>query len=298
MARRCRCRLVVRCNGVLYLDEAVIIAASSSGWFTHKGFLLGARSNFSLRWRRTKHSTEAAVDRFLEPSPVGRRSVNVDVRPLETAMTTLLKSALCVVLLAARVAFAQDPEPAVEDRYLPFQGTWKLVAPPDVTVPPDTVIPEVFVEVTRNEFTLRGEGVRTKIEFPLEFFIPSGDEDKPYRQMAEEGLGNLEDIADIENQIVVFWFVGIYKLDNGVLELRLKYVGQGSEFEAYRGEAARNATLPSSFSNRVPDGEVQIFLERVGEPRVIEKRDAPKLLDAPSLESRKETKCRWLTGGH
>lgn len=204
----------------------------------------------------------------------------------ETAMTTFLKSAFLGVLLATHVAFAQDLEPVVEERYLPFQGTWKVVVPPGVAVPPDTVIPEVFVEVTGNKFTLRGEGVRTKIELPLEFFIPSGDEDKPYREMADQGLGNLEDIADIENQIVVFWFVGIYKLENGVLELRLKYAGQGSEFEAYRGEAARNATLPSSFSSDVPDGEVQIVLERVGEPRVIGRRDAPKLLDTPPLERR------------
>jgi hypothetical protein len=90
----------------------------------------------------------------------------------------------------------------------------------------------------------------------------------------------------------VVWLTGIFKLDKGVLELRLKYVGQGSEFEAYRGEAARNATLPSSFSSEVPDGEAQIVLERVGEPCVIDELAAPKLLDAPSLEGRTETECR------
>ncbi len=199
-------------------------------------------------------------------------------------MTTPLKSLICALLLTTHVAFAQDVEPPVAERYLPFQGTWKLIAPPGISVPPDAVIPEVFVEVTGNEFALRGEGVRTKIDFPLKFFVPSGDEDKPYRQMAKNGHEKLEDIKDIENQIVVFWFMGIYRLDKGVLELRLKYAGQGSEFESYRGEAARNATLPSSFSSEVPDGEAQIFLVRVGEPRVIDERAAPKLLNAPSLE--------------
>lgn len=205
-------------------------------------------------------------------------------------MTALLKSAICALVLATHVAFAQNVEPPVAERYLPFQGTWKLVAPPGISVPSDAAIPEVFIDVTGNNFTLRGEGVRTKIEFPLEFFVPCGDEDKPYRQMAKRGRKNIEDIADIENQIVVFWFVGIYKLDKGVLQLRLKYAGQGSEFEAYRGEAARNATLPSSFSSEVPDNEAHVVLERVGESPVKDTGESRKLLDTLPPEARRETK--------
>jgi hypothetical protein len=200
---------------------------------------------------------------------------------------------LFVVLLVTCPAVAQDLEPPVEERYLPFQGTWKLVAASDGSVSPNAVIPDVLVEITGNKISVR-EGVRPKIAFPLYFVIPARDEEKPYRWMANGGRRNIEAIADIENQIVVFWFVGIYKLDKGVLELRLKYAGQGSDFEAYRGETARNATLPGSFSSEVTDGEIQIVLERFGKPRVIDESGAPKLLNTPSLESRCEAKCRRL----
>ncbi len=189
---------------------------------------------------------------------------------------------IVIVLIAACPVSGQEHGVAVEARYVPFQGTWKLIPPPGETVPMGADIPEVYVEVTGSQFALRGKGVKTKLDFPLEFYIPQADEDKPYRQMSRRGWKGFADIVDIESQIRVFWFVGIYKLENDILELRLKYVGQGSEFESYRGEVARNATLPSNFDDEVPESEARIVLERVRkQPRTAADETGPAQIDSP-----------------
>ncbi len=225
--------------------------------------------------------------------------INANVRQQRDRdeMDTILKSilcvmVLCVMVLGVQVGFAQDIEPPIEERYLPFQGTWELVALTGFTAATDSSVPEVFVEVKGNEFEIRGKGVQEDIDFPLEFFIPSDDEDQPYRQMARRGLGDLEEILDVENQIIVFWFVGIYRLEKGVLELRLKYIGQGSEFESYRGAVARNATLPSSFDSDVAKNEVRIVLERVGATRTNDEHSAKKSEDLP-VQKRQSSTCSF-----
>ena len=92
---------------------------------------------------------------------------------------------------------------------------------------------------------------------PLEFRIPDSKRDNPYRALRERGAIALEDIVDVENQISVFWFVGIYKLKDDRLELAVKYCGQGLE-----GLHFKNFRPPSSFDEKPTDGETRVVLTR------------------------------------
>ncbi|TVP97182.1 MAG: hypothetical protein EA381_15705 [Planctomycetaceae bacterium] len=161
------------------------------------------------------------------------------------------------LLAAAPIAFAEDSDSQVEEPYRPFQGAWKVVAP-DQEAGPEAEIPEIFVDVVGKKFTLRGSAVAKDLRFPLEFRVPSGDEVKPYRSLANRGIQGIDHLVDIENQIVVFWYVGIYELKDDVLRLRLKYCGQGVGREAFR-----NFKPPSSFSTEIKEDEAYVVLQRV-----------------------------------
>jgi len=172
-------------------------------------------------------------------------------------MNTLQKTLAVWLLAMAPMAFSQDSDLKVEEPYRPFQGTWKVGAP-DQDVGPEAGIPEIFVDVVGKRFTLRGSAVAKDLGFPLEFRVASGDEVKPYRSLADRGVQGIDHLVDIENQIVVFWYVGIYELKDDVLRLRLKYCGQGVGREAFR-----NPNPPSSFDAEVEENEAYVVLKRV-----------------------------------
>ncbi len=72
--------------------------------------------------------------------------------------------------------------------------------------------PEVFVAVTGTSFELSGAGVTESLQNApqdaLEFQIPETKRDRPYRVLRDRGAMALDDIVDVENQIMVFWYVG------------------------------------------------------------------------------------------
>lgn len=144
----------------------------------------------------------------------------------------------------------------VPRRYLPFQGQWRVVSQEDAKGKTSDC-PEILVAVRGMKFELSGPGVGKDLPMPFEFRIPATKKENPYRALQEGGMKNLDDIVDVENQIEVFWFVGIYKLSDDELHLALKYCGQGVE-----GAAARNFRPPSSFQKKPMDGEIRITLKR------------------------------------
>ena len=119
---------------------------------------------------------------------------------------------------------------------------------------------EIFVEVTGDKFELKGNGLPRSIrslQEPLDFRIPESIEENPYRGLRDRGVGAIKDIVDVENQIEVFWFVGIFKLSANRLELAVKYCGQGVE-----GWHFRNFRPPSAFDEELTEGETRFVLER------------------------------------
>lgn len=160
-----------------------------------------------------------------------------------------------VLLMASRVLAQNDPQ-SVPKRYLPFQGEWRVVAIEDHDRK-TSCVPEIFAKVTGQKFELSGAGVSDSTLNSFEFGVPENKSDNPYCSLREHGAKALDDIVDVENQIVVFWFVGIFKLTDDELQLALRYCGQGVE-----GVHFKNLRPPSSFDQKPIDGEIRIVLER------------------------------------
>lgn len=144
----------------------------------------------------------------------------------------------------------------IPKRYAAFQGEWVLASISDSTGRYDSP-PEILVSVTGKQFTVNGSGVTTELPSPLEFSVPKTAADNPYRELQKRGAQKLDKIVDVENQITVFWFVGIYKITDGELHLALKYCGQGLE-----GKHFRDFRPPSSFDEECMDDEVRLILKR------------------------------------
>jgi len=177
---------------------------------------------------------------------------------------------LFVLIHFATLGVAQETETsAIPEQYKRFQGEWKLTAiqsmsrmvPVGVDIPSDEqsakMLPEVFVKVAGMQFEMSGRGVAKEWLRPLEFGIPATKKENPYRSLKERGAKNLDRIVDVENQIGVFWFVGIYKIADDELHLSLKYCGQGLE-----GQHFRDFRPPSSFEKEVMEDEVRLILKR------------------------------------
>ncbi|QDT04873.1 hypothetical protein K227x_32700 [Rubripirellula lacrimiformis] len=116
---------------------------------------------------------------------------------------------------------------------------------------------EIFANVNGERFTLSGAAVAKDLRRPFEFRVPKDEKENPYRELQRRGAQNLDDILDVDNQIMVFWFVGIYKWTDEELHLALKYCGQGVE-----GQHFRDFRPPSSFDDNPTDGEVRLVLKR------------------------------------
>ncbi len=174
---------------------------------------------------------------------------------------------LFVLIHLATLGVAKDTETsAIPEEYKRFQGEWKLASiqgtrKHNLFSQSDEQsaksLPEVFVKVAGMQFEMSGPGAAKDWLKPLEFRIPATKKDNPYRSLKERGAMNLDGIVDVENQIVVFWFVGIYKLADDELHLALKYCGQGLE-----GQHFRDFRPPSSFDKEIMDDEVRLILKR------------------------------------
>ncbi len=123
--------------------------------------------------------------------------------------------------------------------------------------PGEKAPPEILVTVTGQRFELSGADVATEWQMPLRFGVPAGKKENPYRSLQERSAENLDDIGGVENQIVVFWFVGIHRLDGDELQLALKYCGQGLE-----GDYFRDFRPPLSFDDEPMEDEVRLTLRR------------------------------------
>jgi hypothetical protein len=163
---------------------------------------------------------------------------------------------LVLLLLFAGLAIAQDETLVVPKQCKPFQGTWRIVSMEDCEAKKE-VDHDVDVQVKGEKFELKGNGVSASIPQPFEFRVPANKEDNPFRGLQEHGAEALSDIVDVENQIAVFWFIGIYRLKGDKLELALKYCGQGLE-----GIHFKNFRPPSSFDKKPMDGEIRVTLKR------------------------------------
>lgn len=163
-----------------------------------------------------------------------------------------------VLLLATScIGFAQDRKPdAIPKRYSKFQGDW-MVASLQTETDRSEKPPEIVVNVTGDRFTLSSSGVAKDFPQLLEFSIPKDNKENPYRELQRRGGKKLDDIVDIDNQIMVFWFVGIYKWKDDELHLALKHCGQGLE-----GQHSRDFRPPSAFDDAPTDGEVRLVLNR------------------------------------
>lgn len=165
-------------------------------------------------------------------------------------------TAVFVMLFTVSGVVAQNDPQSVPKRYLPFQGEWRVVAMEDHETK-SSCVAEIFVKVTGRKFELSGAGVSDSTLNSFEFGIPKNKSDNPYRSLREHGAKALDDIVDVENQIVVFWFSGIFKLTDDELQLALTYCGQG-----VHGAHFKNLRPASSFDQKPIDGEIRIVLER------------------------------------
>lgn len=166
-------------------------------------------------------------------------------------------TAIFLLLATTCIGFGQDPKPnETPERYSKFQGDW-VVAAIQTETDRSEKLPEILVSVTGDRFTLSGSGVAKDVPHPLEFRVPKDNKENPYRDLQRRGGKKLSDIVDVNNQIVVFWFVGIYKWTDEDLHLALKYCGQGLE-----GQHFRDFRPPSSFDEDPTDGEVRLVLRR------------------------------------
>jgi hypothetical protein len=166
-------------------------------------------------------------------------------------------TAIILLLTTTCTGFAQEPnQDETPERYSKFQGDW-VVASMQTETERLEKPPEILVNVNGERFTLSGSGVAENLRQPLEFRIPKDDKDNPYRALQRRGGKKLDDIVDVDNQIVVFWFVGIYKWTDEELYLALKYCGQGLE-----GQHFRDFRPPSSFDDDPTFGEVRLVLRR------------------------------------
>ncbi len=141
-----------------------------------------------------------------------------------TLLTSFIVGIFSLVVLA-------DEQQVVPKRYEPFQGKWRVISMKHYEEPQVEVM-DVFVEVTGDKFELKGAGLPRAIRSypePFEFRIPESIQDNPYRELRNRGVEAVKDIVDVENQISVFWFVGIFRLREDRLELAGKYCGQGLE---------------------------------------------------------------------
>ena len=166
-------------------------------------------------------------------------------------------TAIALLLTTTCIGFAQDPKPdETPKRYSKFQGDW-VVASMQTETERTEKPPEILVNVKGDRFTLSGPGVAKDLPQPLKFRIPKDNKENPYRELQIRGAKKLDDIVDVNNQIMVFWFVGIYKWIDEQLHLALKYCGQGLE-----GQKFRDFRPPSSFDDDPTDGELRLVLKR------------------------------------
>ena len=167
-------------------------------------------------------------------------------------------TAIVLLLAITCIGFAQDPKPdEIPKRYSKFQGDW-VVASMQTGTDRSGKSPEILVTVSADRFTLSASGAAKDVPQPLEFRIPKDNKDNPYRELQRRGRKKLDDIVDVDNQIMVFWFVGIYQWTDEDLHLALKYCGQGLE-----GQYFRDFRPPSSFADEPTDGEVRLVLKRM-----------------------------------
>ena len=164
-------------------------------------------------------------------------------------------NALILVLLITSGADAQCDTQSLPKRYLPFQGEWQVDSM-EGAITKELAKPEILVSVTGQRFELSGSSVKDS-PGRFEFQIPESKSDGPFRELQKHGAEGLDDIIDVENQIMVFWYVGIFELTDDKLHLALKYCGQGVE-----GEHFKNFRPPSSFDEKPMKGEIRITLER------------------------------------
>jgi len=169
-----------------------------------------------------------------------------------------MKAPAFIMLMAMPfISIAKEPQSNdIPKHYAKFQGNWVVVSESGTSRSSEAP-PEILVAVTGKQFTLTGSGVSKDLPQPLEFRVPATQADNPYRELQKRGAQKLDEIVDVDNQIVVFWFVGIYRFTDDELHLALKYCGQGLE-----GQHFRDFRPPSSFDEDRMDDEVRLVLER------------------------------------
>lgn len=176
-------------------------------------------------------------------------------------------NALLLVITSSLVAVAEEPRAGdIPEQYAKFQGEWVLDVPAESS--DDGSPPEIVVTVTGNHFRVSGPTVDPFLSKPLELAVPRNAMENPYRWLRKRGVRNMDEIVDVDNQITVFWFVGIYEFVDDELHLALKYCGQGLE-----GEHFLNFRPPVSFAGERMEDETRLVLRRrKGQPNPL----APK----------------------
>lgn len=166
-------------------------------------------------------------------------------------------AAIALLLTATHTGLAQELQSTdIPKRYSKFQGDW-VVASLQTQAESSEKLAEIFVNVNGERFTLSGSDVAKDLPQPFEFRVPQHERDNPYRELQGRGAKKLDDIVDVDYQIMVFWFVGIYKWTDDELHLALKYCGQGLV-----GQHFCDFRPPSSFDANPTDGEVRLILKR------------------------------------
>ncbi len=176
-----------------------------------------------------------------------------------TRLTHLLQGVLCFLLFVP-AAIAQEVKEEHSNDKDPtgaFLGKWKLVS---ISGPGEQMKTlDVQVAVEDGSFKLSGTDAGPDIVHrSFEWNIPKDRDERPYRILRQRGVKGIDEIVDIERQIVIFWFVGIYRFQGNRLELALKYCGQGLE-----GEKFENFRPPSTFEGKPDNDEIRIVLKRL-----------------------------------
>lgn len=167
-----------------------------------------------------------------------------------------LRFAIVVLATFTFLPCARCEEPKIPQRLKPFQGKW-LVKSIHVGSQAKELADPIRIEVIGQKFFIRSADDALLRDQGLPFSICDNDGPTFYDRLKESAGPDLGELANIKNQIYVFWFIGLYRFVDGELELVLTYCGQGLE-----GEQFRQFRPPTDFERRDDESQTHILLRR------------------------------------
>lgn len=164
----------------------------------------------------------------------------------------------CLLMVVASLVSAQDADVRNRETLERMQGSWEILEVYSDTKKLDS--PKIPRRVRVNGKKVKPVELLSQNKWfaanGLDIGLVNEDGSTIYSVFKSRGMAaGIND--DLPNQIVVFWFVGLYRFKDERLELVLKYAGQGVE-----GEQARRWKPPVDFERRAGQEHFHLLLGR------------------------------------